>query len=133
MDCRNHPGTPAVARCAGCAEAFCTNCLVDMGGQPYCGSCKVMAMRGSPIVDVATIPCKEATTALVLSIIGLVVCGIILEPLALSKAAQAKKMIAANPRMTGLGKANAATVIAIIGLILWAIFTFARLATLGHR
>ena len=43
--CRNQPSVPAVDRCAGCAEPFCANCLVDMNGRKYCGSCKVMALQ----------------------------------------------------------------------------------------
>ena len=28
--CPNHPGVAATGRCAGCAEEFCSNCLVDV-------------------------------------------------------------------------------------------------------
>jgi hypothetical protein len=65
MQCKNHPEIPALDRCAGCAEPFCKDCLVDIQGQKYCGSCKVMALRGqSPVVEEASIPCKEANEAL---------------------------------------------------------------------
>src|SRR5438034_1432651 len=117
MDCKNHPGTPALARCAGCAEPFCGNCLVDVGGQKYCGSCKVMAMQGAPMVEAATIPCKEANEALTYAIVGLFCFGIILEPIALVKASKAAKMIELNPRLQGYGKIQAARIIAIVGLI----------------
>ena len=33
MECKNHPGVAAVQRCVGCAESFCSNCLVDVQGQ----------------------------------------------------------------------------------------------------
>ncbi len=48
MECRNHPGTMALERCTGCAEPFCQNCLVDVQGQRFCNSCKVMAVQGAP-------------------------------------------------------------------------------------
>ncbi len=133
MDCKNHPGTAAVARCAGCAEAFCPNCLVEIGGKHYCGSCKVLAIHGQPIAEEATMPCAEAKQALIYSIVGLFICGIILGPVAISKAIQAKRQIAEDPRLTGSGQATAALIIAIIALILWAIAMLARVSEFGRR
>jgi hypothetical protein len=132
MQCKNHPDVLAVERCAGCAEPFCSNCLVDMQGQKYCASCKVMAVSGQPMVEEATIPCKEAGEALVYAIVGLFCCGIILEPIAIAKAMKAKKMMEANPRLTGSGKATAALVIAIIGLVLWVLSMIVRFAQLSQ-
>ena len=127
MECKNHPGVNAVERCVGCAESFCSNCLVDVQGQRYCGSCKVMAMQGSATVA-ATKPCKEA---LIMAIIGLFCFGIILEPVAIFKANKAKKMIAEDPTLTGGGMATAAMVIAIVGLCLWVLGMIARISQLG--
>lgn len=132
-DCRNHPGTPGVERCAGCAELFCDNCLVTMNGQRYCGSCKVLALEGRPLAEAATMPCPEAGEALKYAIIGIFCFGIILEPIAISKALKAKKMIALNPRLTGSGKATAALVIAIIGLILWILGLIARFSEMAQK
>ncbi len=132
MECKNHPGVLATDRCAGCAEAFCGNCLVNLNGQNYCSSCKVMAVSGRPIVEEATIPCKEAGEALTYAIVGLFCFGIILEPIALIKANKAKAMLAANPRLTGSGKATAAMVIAIIGLVLWGLGIIARIAAMSQ-
>lgn len=129
MQCKNHPEVEAVDRCVGCAESFCPDCLVEIQGQKYCGSCKVLAVRGQPAVaEEATIPCKEAKEALIYSIVGLFCCGIILEPIALSKASKAKKQIAMNPRLTGSGQATAATIIAVIGLVLWVIGLLVRIS-----
>jgi hypothetical protein len=133
MDCKNHPGTPALARCAGCAEPFCGNCLVDVGGQKYCGSCKVMAMQGAPMVEAATIPCKEANEALTYAIVGLFCFGIILEPIALVKANKAKKMMQLNPRLCGSGKVTAAYVIAICGLVLWVLGLIMRVSQIANH
>ena len=132
MDCKNHPGVAAVNRCAGCAEPFCNNCLVDIGGKPYCGSCKTMAVSGAPMVEAATIPCKEANEALTYAIVGLFCFGIILEPIALFKASKAKKMLDLNPRLTGSGKVTAAYIIAVVGLLAWVVGMAVRFSQIGH-
>jgi hypothetical protein len=133
MDCKNHPGVAAVARCAGCAEPFCGNCLVDIQGQKYCASCKVMAVQGAPMVESATIPCKEANEALTYAIVGLFCFGIILEPIAIMKANKAKKMMALNPRLAGSGKVTAAYAIAICGLVLWIIGLVVRVSDISRH
>jgi len=132
MDCKNHPGVTAINRCAGCAEPFCNNCLVDINGQFYCASCKTMTVAGAPMVEAATLPCKEASEALTYAIVGLFCVGIILEPIALVKASKAKKMMALNPRLTGSGKVTAAYVIAIVGLVLWILGVVAQVAKVGN-
>ena len=134
MQCKNHPEVVAADRCAGCAEPFCPDCLVDIQGQKYCGSCKSMALRGgTPVVEEATIPCKEANEALTYSIVGLFCFGIILEPIAISKALKAKKMIEMNPRLTGSGKATAALIIGCVGLGLWVLGMVARFSALAKK
>ena len=120
MECRNHPGASAADRCAGCQEPFCRNCLVTVKGRTYCASCKVMALSGqTPVFEQVTEQCAEAGEALKYAIISIFCVGIILEPIAISKALSAKRMMAANPNLTGSGKASAALAIAIIGLVLW--------------
>src|SRR5947208_11606171 len=134
MQCKNHPDVAAAERCAGCAEPFCGDCLVDIQGQKYCSSCKVLALKGKPaIVEEASIPCKEANEALTYAIVGIFCFGIILEPIALSKAAKAKKMIDLNPRLLGSGKVTAARIIAVIALVLWVIGLAARVSSLSQR
>jgi uncharacterized membrane protein YdbT with pleckstrin-like domain len=68
--------------------------------------------------------CREAKEALMYAIVGVFCCGIILEPIAIYKALRAKKMIAANPNLTGEGKATAALVIAMIVLAFFVIVMF---------
>ena len=131
MECKNHPRVAAVDRCAGCAESFCSDCLVEIHGQKYCGACKVLAVRGQTVVEAATQPCKEASEALTYSIVGIFCFGIILGPIAISKAWKAKKMMAANPNLTGSGKATAALVVGIAALILWVLGMMARFSNVG--
>jgi hypothetical protein len=110
-------------------EPFCPNCLVSVRGRSYCASCKVLAIGDRPpVFEQATQPCAEANEALKYAIIGIFCFGIILEPIAISKALAAKKMIAANPNLTGSGKATAAMIIGIIGLVLWVIGVISRVS-----
>jgi hypothetical protein len=121
--CQTHPTIAAIDRCAGCAEPFCSNCLVELYGQRYCGSCKVMALKGQPLPEIGNVPCKEATTALTMSIISLFllfcpIVGAILAGSALAQAQKASKLFAADPRLTGKERMRAARIIAITAIIL---------------
>ena len=41
MICRNHVDvSEGVRRCTRCGSSFCSDCLVDIGGKPYCATCK---------------------------------------------------------------------------------------------
>ncbi|HYH47318.1 MAG TPA: RDD family protein [Thermoanaerobaculia bacterium] len=46
MPCKNHPFVEdRLTRCSRCVEAFCPDCIVEIGGLPYCLSCKTESMR----------------------------------------------------------------------------------------
>ncbi len=62
MPCKNHPFVEdGLTRCSRCAEAFCPDCIVEIGGLPYCLSCKTESMRdlrsGVPVsgLDMASV------------------------------------------------------------------------------
>jgi uncharacterized RDD family membrane protein YckC len=41
MICRNHVDvSEGVRRCSRCGSTFCSDCLVDIGGKPFCAMCK---------------------------------------------------------------------------------------------
>lgn len=133
MPCKNHPEVESVARCAGCQESFCSNCLVEIKGQKYCGSCKVMAIedKAPPVLESRGMkPCAEANEALRYAIIGIFCFGIILGPIAISKGNAAKRLIEADPELTGTGKANAAIAIGIITILLWILGIISRAASI---
>src|SRR3954469_4817691 len=109
--CQNHPTVAAIDRCAGCAEPFCGNCMVELYGQRYCGSCKVMALKDQPGPDMGAYPCKEEETAVVSAIVGMFLFGIILGPVALSQASKATQIMNSNPQFTGREKVLAARII----------------------
>src|SRR6185295_7364807 len=46
MPCKNHPLIEdGLVRCARCAEPFCSDCVVELGGQPFCAACKAERSR----------------------------------------------------------------------------------------
>jgi hypothetical protein len=124
MDCRNHSGIAAAGACAGCAETYCDNCLVNVRGTRYCAACKGMAIVGAR--PVAGVPCAEANDALKLAVLSFFCFGIVVGPMAINKAAKARKMIAADHSLTGMGKANAAVVLGVAAVVLWFIGLFHR-------
>jgi len=115
--CVNHPDLIATQNCAQCARPFCDNCLVELEGARYCGTCKNNRVRDLQRVESYKLPGE----ALTYSIVGLFCFGIILEPMALIKSNQALKEIAANPSLPGREKAVAARWIAIVGIGLWVV------------
>lgn len=126
MKCSKHPNVDAVDRCAGCAESFCHNCLVEIRGQKYCADCKYMTVDKTKVLEEDLLPCKDADEALKYALFGIFCFGIILGPMAISKASKAKQQIALDPKLTGAGKANAAIVIGIIVVILWVLGIISR-------
>jgi len=79
------------------------------------------------VLEQATEPCPEAAEALKYAIISIFCFGVILGPVAISKALKAKKLIAANPNLTGEGKANAAIIIGVVALVMWVIGMMSRM------
>jgi Domain of unknown function (DUF4190) len=63
-----------------------------------------------------------ATAALVYGILGLFICNIILGPIAIIKANNAKAAIAADPTLKGAGMATAGTVLGILDICLFVIY-----------
>jgi uncharacterized RDD family membrane protein YckC len=61
MICRNHVDvSEGVRRCNRCGSTFCSDCLVDVGGAPYCATCKteqLLDVRSgvSGVLDLASI------------------------------------------------------------------------------
>lgn len=92
MPCTNHPWVAEpLVWCTRCGRPFCTNCVVEIGGQTYCATCKQEAVgdlrAGLPTVggELASIGSRFVSMildALVLGIpfgalIGLLVFGLL--------------------------------------------------------
>jgi hypothetical protein len=119
MRCKNHPDVLAIDSCAGCGQPYCAFCLLVVGGKRYCNVCAVTARKELPVVEQASRPCQLADEALKYAIAGIFCFGVVVGPIAIYKAREAKKMIAHYPHLTGAGKANAAIVIGIFGIAVW--------------
>lgn len=112
--CANHPAADSTKECAGCHRVFCDSCIVELGGWTYCGNCKNSVVASSIGVQEFKLP----NEALLYAVVGIFCCGIILEPIAIWKGADALMKIGKDPRLPGKGTAIAAIVLASIILIL---------------
>lgn len=133
MLCRNHPGVTATGQCAECGKSFCAHCLVLVRGRDYCATCKMrLAPGGMPPPPARSGPVvAEARNALLLAMVGLFCCAL-LQPMALGQAAEARRLLAADPSLEGEGMATAARIIAIAGMILWGLAIVSRLILRSH-
>jgi len=107
--------TDELKTCPFCAEKIKKSAVkCRFCGQVLDQSLKATLEAGQPKGEV-----KEANDALIYSIIGIFCFGIILGPIAISKASKALNIIKADPGYTGKGKATAGLVIGIIDLVFW--------------
>jgi hypothetical protein len=72
-----------------------------------------------------------AVASVVYGVLGLFICGLIFGILAISKANEAKKAIAADPRLGGAGLANTGRVLGILALVFFGLFLLIRLAAVS--
>lgn len=124
LNCHHHPDVAATVTCAGCAEAFCPSCHITIAGQHYCAVCKTMAITP----EMAPVPatCPEASEAMKYALLGIVCFGIVVEPIAISKALKARALVDRNPSLGGKGVANAALLVAVCSFAFALLGLFAR-------
>jgi len=112
--------SPGMMHCPHCSAAI-------LAGSPFCSFCRA-ATSPDGIYHGPLINAPGATASLVYGILGLIICGVVFGPLAISKANAAKRSIAENPIYGGGGMATAGMVLGIIDLIAWAIIVMFRLS-----
>jgi hypothetical protein len=113
------PGTMSCPRCG----------LVITIGTPLCPACRAITSPDG-IYHGPKTNAPGATKSLVLGLIGLVVCGVILGPLAISSANQAKAAMASDPSLGGEGMANAGKILGIIDIVLFVIYLLIRMSAM---
>lgn len=85
-----------------------------------------MAVKGPPPVEEGDEPCEAAGKALAYSLFGIFCFGIVLGPIAIAKAIEAKRQIRDNPRLAGLAKANVGLLMGVTVTILWVLGMYSR-------
>jgi hypothetical protein len=50
MKCTNHPRKEASTACVRCGKSFCDDCMVDLGGRPWCRECLAEIVASSTVV-----------------------------------------------------------------------------------
>jgi hypothetical protein len=73
-----------------------------------------------------------AVASLVFGILAFFICGIIFGLVAISKANDAKKAIAADPRLGGEGLATTGRILGILALVLWGVMLLARIGGMAN-
>lgn len=130
MKCKNHIEIDAIARCIGCQETFCENCLVEVEGKNYCADCKMMAVHEKPVFEDIryTMSCAEASKALKFAIVGIFCIGFIVGPYAIVLGRSALKQCKDDPDLTGEGKAVAAIILGTLEFIFWIFWLIFKIA-----
>jgi len=122
MQCILHPDRSASARCAGCAEALCPDCQVEVAGAAWCQKCKGSAVKRPPVIARRMTTSAQARNGVLVGLAGLVfwtpVCGTV----AIVLGSKAFGEIASNPKMTGSGMALAAICLGCTDLLFF-VFT----------
>jgi len=114
------PASPYATTCPRCG-------LGVMAGVALCPGCRAICTPDGLYHGPRT-NAPGAVKSLVCGLIGLVVCGIVLGPIAISSANSAREAMARDPSLGGEGLATAGKVLGVIDLVLFALFVIARVA-----
>jgi hypothetical protein len=106
----------------------CPRCNVSLpAGTQLCLACRAVTSPDG-IYHGPTTPAPGATKALVLGLIGLVLCGVVLGPLAIGAANEARTAMKNDPSLHGEGRATAGFVLGIVDLVLFALYMLLRVS-----
>ena len=138
LDCANQPlkqlePVPNARAATGKKELppgrmLCPHCGRQIRERaPFCRYCK-RAPTSDGVYRGPMTNAPGAVASLVCGIIGLLICQIVLGPIAVVLALGAKKRIKADPRYTGDGMATAGLILGIVALSLFALYMVAAFA-----
>lgn len=118
--------------------------LIPPGGI-QCPSCKAVLSAPYPLCPFCKRPTSPdgvyhgptetapgANAALVLGLVGLVICGWVLGIIAIVKANEAKRAIKSNPRYVGDGQATAGLVLGVLDIVACTIYIILSIANRMH-
>ncbi len=109
---------PGFVACPSCRVPFSVGTLI-------CPACRAITSPDG-IYHGPKTNAPGAVQALVYGLVGLVFCGVILGPVAISKASTAKTAMASDPTLGGEGLATAGTVLGIVDLVLFVLYVLIR-------
>jgi hypothetical protein len=122
------PGAAPMAKPLAPGMMNCPRCgLTVTLGTPLCPACRANTSPDGLYHGPRT-NAPGAVKSLVLGIIGLVVCGIVLGPIAISSANKAKEAMANDPSLGGEGLATAGKILGVLDIIGFVIAIFIRMS-----
>jgi hypothetical protein len=125
-------GAPASPYAAGLPPGMmtCPRCTLMVAiGTQVCPACRAITSPDG-LYHGPRINAPGAVKSLVLGLVGLLVCGVILGPLAISASNQAKQAIASDPTYGGEGMATAGKVLGILDIVFFVIFLLVRMSNI---
>ncbi|MHC4493518.1 MAG: DUF4190 domain-containing protein, partial [Planctomycetota bacterium] len=114
-----YPGVARRPRRAGLPVegTACLHCARQITfGTPFCPYCR-HAQTPDGVYAGLKVNAPGAVASLVCGILGFFICGLVLGIIAITKAQEAKRAIASDPRYTGAGMATAGMVLGVIDLV----------------
>ena len=122
------PGAPPLATPLPPGRMNCPRCGVTIRiDTPLCPACRAITSPDG-LYHGAKTNAPGAVKSLVVGIIGLVVCGIVLGPIAISSANKAKEAMANDPSLGGEGLATAGKILGVLDIIGFVIAIFIRMS-----
>jgi TM2 domain-containing membrane protein YozV len=76
MKCYVHPDVEAMGTCTSCGKAICSTCSMEVGGKLVCKPCA--EKMATQCLTVKAVPQKEPALALLLSLVGGLVSGLLI-------------------------------------------------------
>ncbi|HEX3476646.1 MAG TPA: RING finger protein [Kofleriaceae bacterium] len=124
------PGAPPLARPLAPGMMNCPRCGLTISiGTPLCPACRAITSPDGLYHGPKT-NAPGAVKSLVVGLIGLVVCGIILGPIAISSASKAREAMANDPSLGGEGLATAGKILGVIDIVGFLIAILIRVSSI---
>jgi hypothetical protein len=126
MKCLNHLEVDAIGACVRCGKGLCIDCKREIAGRILCQGCadEILTQKTTPTIVMSREEAPGALLALILSIVGFVFSplAIVLGPMAVHYANQAKAALKQRPEINGRSLATAGFIIGIIDIVIGVFF-----------
>jgi len=109
--CYQHDDRAMMAYCAGCARSCCPDCVLEISGDYYCERCRDQLARDVHQKSVLPEAWWAVLMALVATVFGFKLVGLLLGPYAISRAWKAQQILADAYWLRGIWHVRAAYVL----------------------